>query len=155
VSDVARAALIVAAPMAGTVTPLERVPDPVFAGAIVGPGLALDPDPDATEATTPIGGVLLKVKPHAFVIADDAGRAVLVHLGIDTVKLGGDGFEVVAAEGSRVAAGTPVIRWDPDAVRRAGLSAVCPVIALEAAPDAVAAPASGHLTGGQPLYTWA
>jgi PTS system N-acetylglucosamine-specific IIA component len=146
-------ALKVGAPLAGLVTPLADVPDPVFAAAIVGPGLAIEPDPDSTVAIAPIGGILVKVKPHAFVVADPQGRAVLVHLGIDTVKLAGDGFDVVASEGDAVAIGDPIIRWDPVAIRAAGLSPVCPVIALDAA--GVVDPISGHVGAGEALYTWA
>lgn len=146
-------ALIVGAPVAGTAVPLTDVPDPVFAGAIVGPGGAIEPDDDATTATSPITGALVKVKPHAFVVADASGRAVLVHLGIDTVKMGGDGFDVVAAEGAAVDAGDPVIHWQPAAVRAAGLSAVCPVIALDA--SGVSNVTLGHVAVGDALYTWA
>ena len=144
--------LKVGAPLAGVAVPLTEVPDPVFAGAIVGPGVAVEPDADATVAVAPIGGGLVKVKPHAFVVADSDGHAVLVHLGIDTVKLAGDGFEVLAEEGTTIAPGEPVIRWDPAAVRAAGLSAICPVIALDAA--SVTDPAAGRIAAGEALYTW-
>jgi PTS system N-acetylglucosamine-specific IIA component len=146
-------ALIVGAPLAGTAVPLADVPDPVFAGAIVGPGGAVEPDDDATIAMSPIAGTLVKVKPHAFVVADQSGRAVLVHLGIDTVKMGGDGFEVVAAEGATVGVGDQVIHWRPAAVRAAGLSAICPVIALDA--SGVSDVTSGRVVAGDALYTWA
>jgi len=146
-------ALIVGAPVHGTAVPLADVPDPVFADAIVGPGGAVEPDDDATTAVAPITGTLVKVKPHAFVVADAGGRAVLVHLGIDTVKMAGDGFEVVAAEGTTVRAGDPVIKWHPAAVRAAGLSAICPVIALDA--SGVSDVTSGRVAAGDTLYTWA
>jgi sugar PTS system EIIA component len=145
--------LKVGAPLAGVAVPLTEVPDPVFAGAIVGPGVAVEPDADATLAIAPIGGELVKVKPHAFVVADSDGHAVLVHLGIDTVKLAGDGFEVMAEEGTTIGPGEPVIRWDPAAVRAAGLSAVCPVIALDA--SSIHDPAAGRISAGDALYTWA
>jgi len=145
-------ALTVGAPLPGRAVPLASVPDPVFAGAMVGPGLAVEPDDDARVVVSPVDGVLFKVKPHAFVVTADGGRAVLVHLGIDTVKLAGDGFEILAAEGSAVRAGEQVIRWDPGAVRGAGLSACCPVIALET--TAVAAAASGRVEAGAPLFIW-
>ena len=148
-------ALVVAAPLAGAVTPLSDVPDPVFAEALVGPGVAIHPDDEALVAVAPVAGRLVKLKPHAFVAVGDGGRAVLVHLGIDTVKLGGEGFTVLASEGQEVAAGDPVVRWDPLGVAQRGMSAVCPVVALDASADLIADPASGHVAIGDALFTWA
>ena len=145
-------ALTVTAPLAGTAVPLSDVPDPVFAEGIVGPGVAVRPDPAARTVIAPIGGVLAKVKPHAFVVVAPDGRGVLVHLGIDTVSLGGEGFTVLAAEGSTVAAGDAVIAWDPVAVEDGGRSAICPVVALDAA--AVADGAAGPVLPGAPLFSW-
>ena len=102
--------------------------------------------------TAPIAGVLVKVKPHAFVVVAPDGRAVLVHLGIDTVSLGGDGFTVLADEGAPVAIGDPVVRLGSGRRRGRGLSAICPVVALEAR-------GAQHLTrsGARRLviFTWA
>jgi len=145
--------LVVAAPLAGTAVALAEVPDPVFADAVVGPGLAVVPDETSRVAAAPIAGTLVKLKPHAFVVAEGS-RAVLVHLGIDTVSLGGDGFRLLAEQGQEVAAGDPVVRWDPAEVTRRGLSAVCPVVALEAPADAVVTPARGRIAAGDPLFTW-
>ncbi|QAY69362.1 PTS sugar transporter subunit IIA [Xylanimonas protaetiae] len=129
----APAALAVLAPVAGTVIAVADIPDPVFSAALVGPGAAIAPDPVAGRvAVAPIAGVVVKLHPHAFVVAADDGRAVLVHLGIDTVELHGDGFELHVAEGDRVAAGQPVVGWDPAAVRAGGRSPVVPVVALDA-----------------------
>jgi PTS system N-acetylglucosamine-specific IIA component len=147
-------ALTVAAPMPGTVVPMAEVPDPVFAEGLVGPGAAISPDPDAYLVTAPVGGTLVKVKPHAFVVVSQPGYAVLVHLGIDTVRLDGTGFTVLAAEGTAVMAGDPVVRWDPAAVAARGLSVTCPVVALDAPAAAVAAVASGPVRAGEPLFTW-
>jgi PTS system glucose-specific IIA component len=144
--------LQVLAPLAGVAVPLSEVPDPVFAEAIVGPGIAIEPDPAAHVVTAPIAGVLLKVKPHAFVVVAADGRAVLVHLGIDTVSLGGAGFTVLAAEGTSVAAGDAVVRWDPVAVAGRGLSAICPVVALEA--SAVRSAVTGPVLPGSLIFTW-
>ena len=148
-------ALVVTAPLAGAVMPLADVPDPVFAEALVGPGVAIRPDDEAHVAVAPVAGRLVKLKPHAFVVVDGEGRAVLVHLGIDTVKLSGDGFTVIASEGQEVHAGDPVVRWDPLGVAQRGLSPICPVVALDATSDAIANPASGHIAVGDALFTWA
>lgn len=147
-------ALTVAAPVPGTVVPMLQVPDPVFAGGLVGPGAAIAPDPDAYVATAPVAGTLVKVKPHAFVVVAQPGYAVLVHLGIDTVRLAGAGFAVLAGEGAAVAAGDPVVRWDPAAVAAGGLPTTCPVVALDAPATAVTDLASGRVRTGDPLFTW-
>jgi glucose-specific phosphotransferase system IIA component len=145
-------ALKVTAPLAGTAVPLSDVPDPVFAEGIVGPGVAVRPDPGARTAAAPIAGVLAKVKPHAFVVVSPDGRGVLVHLGIDTVSLGGDGFAVLAAEGAAVEVGDAIIEWDPVAVEAGGRSAICPVIALDA--PSIADAAAGPVLPGAPIFSW-
>ncbi len=149
--------LIVLAPVSGTVVATADVDDPVFSAGLVGPGTAVEPDADAGgEVVAPIAGRIVKMHPHAFVVQHDDGRAVLVHLGIDTVQLGGEGFELHAAEGDVVAPGDAVVTWDPAAVRDGGRSAVCPVVALEASPgDVVAVLEPGTRVGrGAELLTW-
>jgi PTS system glucose-specific IIA component len=143
--------LRVAAPLAGTVVPLYTVPDRVFADAIVGPGVAIEPAPGSRAVTAPIAGTLVKVKPHAFVVVAPDGQGVLVHLGIDTVALDGEGFTVLAAEGSAVSVGDPVVDWDPAAVAARGLSPICPVVALDA--TAVFDAADGPVQPGEALFT--
>jgi len=100
------------APVTGTVRPLSEVSDPVFAAEMVGSGAAIEPVQEVQEVVSPIAGTLLKVHPHAFVV-HDGSVGVLVHVGIDTVRLKGEGFEVLAAEKATVEAGQPVVRWDP------------------------------------------
>ncbi|WP_448061468.1 PTS sugar transporter subunit IIA [Cellulomonas hominis] len=148
----------VLAPLAGTVRALADVDDPVFAAEMVGPGVALDPHPvDGARVVAPLSGLVVKLHPHAFVIEVGAGQAVLVHLGINTVQLGGVGFELHVAEGDEVVAGQLLVTWPPAAVAAGGRSAVCPVVALEAAPGTIAlAAAPGTVVAaGDPLLTWA
>ena len=150
-------ALTVLAPVTGTVVDVSAVEDPVFAAGLVGPGLAIEPDGvRGGEAVAPITGKIVKLHPHAFVVQHDDGRAVLVHLGIDTVKLGGEGFTIHASEGDVVQRGTVLVTWDPAAVRDGGKSAVCPVVALEATPDAVdrLAQVGTMVEHGEDLLTW-
>jgi phosphotransferase system IIA component len=80
---------------------------------------------------------------------------VLVHLGIDTVNLGGEGFFVLAREGHDVAVGDPLVRWDPLTVTKRGLSPVCPVVALGASAEVISDPAFGQIALGGALYRWA
>jgi sugar PTS system EIIA component len=149
--------LVVAAPLAGAAVGLDEVPDPVFAGAMVGPGVAVDPERAPSTVVAPIAGTLVKLKPHAFVVTTGSGaaeRGVLVHLGIDTVKMDGEGFTLLAAEGDTVEVGTPVVAWDPVAVEASGRSPVCPVIALDAQPGDLDTLADGPVAPGDPLFGW-
>ncbi len=146
--------LVVCSPLPRTAIRLGDVPDPVFAQAMVGPGAAVDPVRAPVTAVSPIAGTLVKLKPHAFVVVDADGRGVLVHLGIDTVNLAGAGFVLLAAEGAEVRAGAPVVRWDPTRIEAAGLSPVCPVIALDAHPGLVAQAALGRIEPGGALFHW-
>jgi len=126
--------LRVLAPVAGTVRDLADVPDAVFGQGIVGPGLAIDPLDG--EVCAPLTGVVVAARSHALVVRGD-GRDVLVHLGVDTVNLDGSGFQLLVRIGEPVTAGAAVLRWDPAAVARAGLSPLCPVVALQGKPGAV------------------
>ena len=85
----------VLAPVAGLVRPLSEVPDPVFAAEMVGAGVAIEPDGGLADAVSPVAGTVLKLHPHAFVVLTPEGTGVLVHLGIDTVRLEGAGFELL------------------------------------------------------------
>lgn len=149
-------AMKVGSPVAGRATPMAEVPDPVFAAAMVGTGLAVDPDRAPGTAVSPIAGRIIKLHPHAFVVVAEDGRGVLVHLGIDTVRLRGEGFELLAKQGDIVEAGAPVVRWNPAAVEAGGRSPTCPVVALDAAADAIsdAEPADRRLAAGDHLFTW-
>ncbi|QIQ05846.1 PTS sugar transporter subunit IIA [Streptomyces liangshanensis] len=146
---------IVTAPLAGRAIGLEAVPDPVFAGAMVGPGTAIDPVREPSVAVSPVDGVVVSLHPHAFVVVDPDGHGVLTHLGIDTVQLNGEGFELHVNKGDTVQRGQAVISWDPAAVEAAGKSPVCPVVALEAAPEALSAVvADGDVKTGDALFSW-
>ena len=151
--------LAVRAPLAGTVVAIEDVPDPVFSGRLVGPGLAIDPDREAgapVTAVVPISGTLSKIHPHAYVVVAPGGRGVLVHLGLDTVELGGRGFTVHVVEGDQVAAGDPIVTWSPADVEAGGRSPIVPVVALEAEEGALTTARAGQtLSSGAVACTWA
>ncbi len=149
--------LDVLSPVPGRVIELAEVPDPVFAQALVGPGLAVDPvRTGRVTAVAPVAGTLVKLHPHAFVIQTGDGAGLLTHLGIDTVQLAGDGFELHVAEGDTVAAGDAVVTWDPAAVEAGGRSPVVPVVALEATPsDLTGLHAAGPAEAADVLFTWA
>lgn len=142
--------------MAGVVRPLGAVGDEVFAAELVGPGCAILPDESAEPVGSPLHGVLTTVHPHAFVVQSGA-RAALVHLGIDTVGLRGEGFIALLDAGAVVEPGDPVLRWDVAAVGRAGLSTLCPVVAVQAASGAVRllVRPGERVAAGDPLLEWA
>jgi len=144
----------VLAPCPGKVIPLSETGDPVFAGEMVGPGVAIDPEPGETTVVSPIAGKVVKVHPHAFVVLGSDGVGVLVHLGINTVRLDGQGFEVLAQQGSTVAAGDPMVRWDPATITGDGISTIVPVVAMDRPKGSVPAPAAGAVAAiGDVLFT--
>ena len=144
----------VLAPCPGRLIPLTEAPDPVFAAEMVGPGVAIDPDPGEVTVVSPIAGKIVKLHPHAFVVLDRSGVGVLVHLGINTVRLEGKGFEVIASEGATVAAGDPVVRWDPATITGDGISTLVPVVAMDRPKGSVPAPAAGAVAvTGEVLFT--
>ncbi len=91
--------LRVGSPVAGRVVALSAVPDPVFSQAMVGPGVAVEPSRVKADVVSPVDGTVVTLHPHAFVVATGDGAAVLVHLGIDTVKRKGEGFELHVVKG--------------------------------------------------------
>ncbi|MGF6810102.1 phosphoenolpyruvate-protein phosphotransferase [Paraburkholderia sp. Clong3] len=104
------------APLSGVLVPLESVPDPVFAQKMVGDGVSIDPTSD--ELLSPLAGKVTQLHSsgHATTITGDNGLQVLLHIGLDTVLLRGEGFMPLVKEGDAVATGTPLIRFDPIAV---------------------------------------
>jgi sugar PTS system EIIA component len=143
--------------MAGTVLPITEVPDPVFAASMVGAGVGVEPAAEAglLDVVAPVSGRLLKVHPHAFIVLTPEGRGVLVHVGIDTVKLDGAPFTLHAAEGDDVAAGDRVVTVDVPAVRAAGMSPVSPVVVMDAAADTMPPVTAGAQVGaGDELFRW-
>lgn len=145
----------VLAPCPGKVLAMADVPDPVFAEEMVGPGVAIEPAAGPTTVVSPIAGKVLKVHPHAFVVLGD-GVGVLVHLGINTVRLEGAGFEVLVAQGADVAAGDPMIHWDPATISGPDISTVVPVVVMDAPRGSVTSEVVGaDVVAGDLLFTTA
>ncbi|KFI97995.1 glucose PTS transporter subunit IIA [Bifidobacterium stellenboschense] len=112
----------VLAPVDGHVVSLDDAGDPVFASRALGEGVGVQPAASVVKA--PVSGVLQTVAEtgHAFGLKTDDGVEVLVHVGIDTVKMNGEGFDVKVAKGDRVNAGDPLVAVDFDKVKAAGYS---------------------------------
>lgn len=144
-------------PVPGVVRPLTAVPDAVFAQQMVGPGLAVEPDRTGRQdVLAPCDGVVGALHPHAFALELPDGRGVLVHVGIDTVTLAGQGFELLVQRGQQVRAGDRVLTWSPVDVAAAGLATVCPVVALQAEPGDLRRLAADdeRVAAGRPLLEW-
>ncbi|MWA09715.1 PTS sugar transporter subunit IIA [Streptomyces sp. BA2] len=145
----------VTSPLAGRAIGLSAVPDPVFSGAMVGPGTAIDPAREPSEAVAPVDGIVVSLHPHAFVVVDDEGHGVLTHLGIDTVQLNGEGFELLVNKGDTVQRGQSIVRWDPAGVEAAGKSPICPIVALEATAESLSGLVEdGDVKAGDALFSW-
>lgn len=145
----------VRSPVAGRVVALSEVADPVFSAELVGAGVAVVPEPVAGQALSPIAGTVAKLHPHAFVVVGEQGTAVLVHLGIDTVRLAGEGFELLVEEKSVVAAGQAVTRWDPASVAARGLDPVVMLCVMDSVAGSVTSQATGTtVAAGDVLFGW-
>ena len=118
----AAATTVVNAPVAGHVIALDETGDPVFASRALGEGVGIQPTD--SEVVAPVSGVLQTVAEtgHAFGIKTDDGVEVLVHVGIDTVKMNGEGFAVKVKADERVNAGDPLVSVDFAKVKDAGYS---------------------------------
>ncbi|MCT2024508.1 N-acetylglucosamine-specific PTS transporter subunit IIBC [Dermabacter hominis] len=117
-------------PLQGTIVPLEDVPDSTFADRLLGGGVAIDPS--GNQVVAPAAGVVSQAFPtgHAVALTLDDGAEVLIHVGLDTVKMNGEGFTVHVKNGDRVTAGQPLVDFDRSAIEAAGYKAVTPVVIL-------------------------
>ena len=122
---------LVLAPVDGRALALTDVPDPVFSQGMGGYGAAIDPRREIIDALAPVGGTLLRLMPHAYVIMTTDGVGILVHLGLDTVALNGAGFSAHVTQGDTVTAGQPIIAYDVPAIVAAGYSPVIPVVVMD------------------------
>ena len=122
----------VCSPIDGVAAALADVPDEVFASGMVGAGLAVVPAGDGViDVAAPVAGKIMRIMPHALVIMTPENRGVLVHVGIDTVRMKGEGFAVHAAKKDRVEVGDVLITADVAAIRAAGHDPICPVVIME------------------------
>jgi len=119
------------APVDGQVVDITEVPDEVFAGKMVGDGVAINPVGNTFCA--PIDGVVSKIfsTNHAFSIKSDKDLEVMVHIGLETVALDGQGFERLVEEGTEVTTGDPVIKADLAYIAEHAKSTITPVVVSE------------------------
>ncbi|MDY5271182.1 glucose PTS transporter subunit IIA [Tractidigestivibacter sp.] len=143
------------APASGQTVPMAELPDPVFAGGAMGKTLGVSPDEGLVYA--PISGTVQVAMPHAFGIANDETE-VLIHMGVDTVEMNGDGFEAQVEKGQQVKAGEPLLRFDKCKVAEAGRAGAVTVIVtntedLEASDKSVVPLATGSVSAGDPFVS--
>ena len=134
---------VVNAPVAGHVISLDETGDPVFASRALGEGVGIQPAD--SEVVAPVSGVLQTVAEtgHAFGIKTDDGVEVLVHVGIDTVKMNGEGFDVKVKANEHVNAGDTLVVVDFDKVKEAGYSTTTLMTVLNTVAFASVAPKTG------------
>jgi len=138
------------APVTGEVVALDQVPDEAFASKAVGDGLAIRPTDKTVVA--PADGTLVKIfnTNHAFCLETDKGAEIVVHMGIDTVALNGQGFKRLVEEGAEVKAGQPILELDLEYLNANARSMISPVVVSNSDDYAgLAALASGSVVAGQ------
>lgn len=123
--------VILVAPLAGWSTPLDEAPDAVFAGRMLGDGLAIDPTGKALYAPCDAELIAVPASKHAVTLRTHQGAEILLHVGIDTVGLGGEGFELHVREGQRVRTGERLLTFDMDLLARRAKSLLTPVLVVE------------------------
>jgi sugar PTS system EIIA component len=139
----------VLAPVGGRAVPLQDVPDPVFSQGMVGYGAAIDPPRGVIDAIAPVSGKILKLLPHAYIIMTPGNVGVLVHLGLDTVRLNGEGFIAHVSQGDDVIAGQVVITYDVPSVEAKGLSPIVPVVVMDEREPGNVIPADAVTAGAE------
>lgn len=116
------------APMDGAIVQLENIPDPVFSQKMMGEGIAIDPSNGNVYA--PVDGKVIQLAPtkHAIGILTEDGTEVLIHIGLDTVNLKGEGFTVHVSEEQEVSKGELVIEFDLDFIKQHAPSTITPIV---------------------------
>ena len=114
-------AITVKAPLSGKILPIEEVPDEVFSQGILGEGVGIDPTSNTVVAPADaVVSTVMEESRHAVGLRLDNGAELLIHVGMDTVEMKGDGFVYHIREGQRVHTGDPLITFDPEKIKAAG-----------------------------------
>ena len=149
-----RSSIVVTAPFSGTLVPLSEVPDETFASGVLGEGIAIEPSDGLF--CSPVDGTVETIAEtkHAIGFAADNGLEILVHVGLETVSLNGEGFEILVKEGDKVKAGQPVAKADLALIRERGLKTITSLVLTGGADDMELHCADGLATAGKtPVLT--
>ncbi|HVI05847.1 MAG TPA: phosphoenolpyruvate--protein phosphotransferase [Sphingomicrobium sp.] len=139
------------APLTGWLTPLEEVPDPVFAERMMGAGVAIDPTSSKLCAPADATVITIPETAHAVTLRLDNGAELLIHVGLETVALSGSGFHALSAAGARVKAGDPLIELDLNSIARLAKSLVTPIILASDGYSLELNPISRRVSIGEPI----
>ena len=144
----------VLSPCDGHVIDITEVNDPTFSGQLVGPGVGIEPSDGQQTIVAPADGKLLKLDPHAFILLVDGAIGVLVHVGINTVRVEGRLFELLAEQGQSVKAGDPIVSWDPSTITDPDMDSTVIVVLMDQAPDSISSGVIGQdIATGEALFT--
>lgn len=149
-----RSSIVVTAPFNGKLVPLSEVPDETFASGVLGEGIAIEPSDGLF--CSPVDGTVETIAEtkHAIGFAADNGLEILVHVGLETVSLNGEGFEILVKEGDRVKAGQPVAKADLALIRERGLKTITSIVLTGGADDMELHCAEGLAAAGKtPVLT--
>ena len=149
-----RSSIVVTAPFSGTLVPLSEVPDETFASGVLGEGIAIEPSDGLF--CSPVDGTVETIAEtkHAIGFAADNGLEILVHVGLETVSLNGEGFEILVKEGDKVKAGQPVAKADLALIRERGLKTITSIVLTGGADDMELHCAEGLAAAGKtPVLT--
>ena len=144
-----RSSIVVTAPFSGKLVPLSEVPDETFASGVLGEGIAIEPSDGLF--CSPVDGTVETIAEtkHAIGFAADNGLEILVHVGLETVSLNGEGFEILVKEGDKVKAGQPVAKADLALIRERGLKTITSLVLTGGADDMELHCAEGLATAGK------
>ena len=145
---------VVTAPFSGKLVPLSSVPDETFASGVLGEGIAIEPSDGLF--CSPVSGTVESIAEtrHAIGFAGDNGLEILVHVGLETVGLKGEGFEILVKEGDTVKEGQPVAKVDLDLIRARGLNTITSIVLTGGADDMELNCAEGIAAAGKtPVLT--
>lgn len=119
---------VIYAPVQGNVIPRESIPDETFASGVLGDGVGIEPE--TGEVVAPFNGEISSVTEtrHAIGISGPGGMELLIHVGVDTVKMNGDGFTLLVSEGDKVKAGQKLMTFDISRIKAAGFSTTTAVL---------------------------
>ncbi|PTN36006.1 PTS glucose transporter subunit IIBC [Desulfonatronum sp. SC1] len=148
-ADLRHEPLVLLAPLSGRLVPLEEVPDQVFAQKMVGDGISIQPESSTLLAPCAGRVVNLHAGNHALTIQAENGLEVLLHIGLDTVKLRGQGFTPRVRQDDVVQAGAPLIVFDPDFISRNAPSLLTQMVVDNAGDGALFSPAQGQVVAGR------